>query len=96
MRVISKKKLREFWERHADAEEWLVGWYRTAEKAQWTSLTDIRQTYNSADVVDQWVVFNVRGNNYRLITAIHFNTRTIYIRHVLTHSEYSRGDWKRR
>lgn len=96
MRVVSKKKLREFREQHADSEDWLTTWYRTAEKAQWKSLSDIRQAYSSTDVVDQWVVFNVKGNRHRLITAIHFNTETIYIRHVLTHADDTRGDWKKR
>lgn len=96
MRVVSKKKLREFREQRADSEDWLTTWYRTAEKAQWKSLSDIRQAYSSTDVVDQWVVFNVKGNRHRLIAAIHFSTGTIYIRHVLTHADDTRGDWKKR
>lgn len=51
--------------------------------------------YRSADAVGRWTVFNIRGNTYRLIVTIHYNRQKIYIRHVLTHAEYDRGDWKR-
>lgn len=95
MHVISKKMLVEFWTDHADAKEALESWYLTAKQASWSHLAEVQQTYNTAESVDQrWTVFNIRGNKYRLITAIHYDRKKIYIRHVLTHAEYSRGRWK--
>jgi mRNA interferase HigB len=92
--VISKKKLEEFWTEHADAKDALYAWYNEAKRATWGNLAEVRQTYRSADAVERWTVFNIRGNHYRLITVIHYNRRTIYIRDVLTHAEYDRGKWK--
>jgi mRNA interferase HigB len=93
--VISRKKLQDFWESHADAREALLAWHADAEKATWRHLDDVRQTYSATDAVGRWTVFNIRGNRYRLIVSIHYNRQKIYIRHVLTHAEYDRGDWKR-
>jgi mRNA interferase HigB len=93
--VISRKKLQDFWESHADAREALMAWHAEAEEATWRHLEDVRQTYSAADGVGRWTVFNIRGNRYRLIVSIHYNRQKIYIRHVLTHAEYDRGDWKR-
>jgi len=59
------------------------------------SFNELREVFPSADMVDNWVVFNIGGNKYRLITSIHFNRGKVYIRHVLTHAEYDKGDWKR-
>jgi mRNA interferase HigB len=92
--VISKKLLQEFWTTHADAKDALDAWHSVAKRAEWHNLEEVRQTYPSADAVDRWTVFNIRGNHYRLITTIHYNRQKIYIRHVLTHQEYSRGTWK--
>lgn len=96
MRVISKKALREFWEKHADAKYPLSRWYATASKSSWTNLALVRQSFNSADVVGNLTVFNIGGNKYRLIVAIHYDRQMVFIRHVLTHAEYTRGDWKQR
>jgi len=93
--VISKKSLEEFWQKHADAMDALAAWYSVAKRAEWHSLEEIRQTYPTADAVERWTVFNIRGNHYRLITTIHFDRQKIYIRHILTHAEYDQGNWKR-
>lgn len=93
--MISKKSLEGFWAIHADAKDALAAWYGVAKTAEWHSLEEVRQTYPTADVADRWTVFNIRGNHYRLITTIHYNRQKIYIRHVLTHAEYDRGNWKR-
>lgn len=74
-------------------------WYKVANTARWLSLTDTRQTFRHADVVKvgsgrSTVVFNIAGNKYRLITAIHYDRKTIYILRVMTHAEYSREKWK--
>ena len=94
MHVISEKKLREFWTEHPDAEEPLRAWHRTAEHAEWEKFSDVRGVYARADQVGKFTVYNIGGNKYRLITAIHFNRAKVYVRHVLTHSEYDEGKWK--
>jgi mRNA interferase HigB len=93
--AISRKRLREFSEQHADARVWLDTWFSTVNKARWTSIEDVHEVYPSADVVDKWTVFNVRDNCYRLITEINYLKQRIYVRHVLTHADYDRGSWKR-
>jgi mRNA interferase HigB len=94
MHVISRKKLKEAASLHSDLEGPLDAWFRIAKKASWRNLADIRQTFSSADVVGKWTVFNVKGNQYRLITEINYVFGRIYIRYVLTHAEYDRGGWK--
>ena len=94
MHVLSKKPLREFWSAHPDAERPLRRWFRTVSKVEWKSFADVRATYANADQVDRFTVFNIGGNKYRLIAAIHFDRGRVYVRHVLTHAEYDRGDWK--
>ncbi len=94
MHVISRKRLREFWAVHADAEPSLKAWFRVAKSADWTSFADVRATYRTADQVGKFTVFNVGGNKYRLIAAIHFDRGKLYVRHVLTHAEYEVGKWK--
>lgn len=94
MHVISRKKLVEFWRRHPKAEQPLKAWFNRAKKAKWMRFGDVLGDYNSADQVGRFVVFNVGGNKYRLITVIHYNRQKVYIRHVLTHQEYDQDDWK--
>ncbi len=94
MRVISKKKLREFWEKHPAAREPLEEWYRTVRKAVWRNIAEVKAVYPHAGAVGTCTVFNIKGNDYRLITKIEYQWQTIYIKHVLTHPEYNRGRWK--
>ena len=99
MRVISIKRLREFWRRHADAEEPLRNWYKTVLCAEWKSLQDARSTYPHSDGVQTaggqtLTVFNISGNNYRLITRIRYDYQLVNIRVVLTHAEYDKETWK--
>lgn len=91
MRVISPKRLKEYAEAHADAREAMQAWLRLAKASNWRDLADVRKTYPHADLVGDKTVFNIKGNRYRLITAIHYNTGTIYVREVLTHAEYDKG-----
>lgn len=91
MRIISLKKLKEFWLKHTDAEDALKSWYFEAKGASWKSFSDIKKRYKSADVLPgNRVIFNIKGNNYRLIVQIHYNTGIVYIRFVGTHAEYSK------
>ena len=94
MHIISKKKLREFWERYPKAKPPLEAWYQIAKRADWEKFTDLRKTLSKADMVGRFVVFDIGGNKYRLIAAIHFNRGKIFVRHVLTHAEYDEGKWK--
>ena len=92
--IISRKKLREFSRDHPEARESLEHWYNAARKARWRNFADLRATFGSADQVGHFVVFNIGGNKYRLIARIYYADAVILIRHVLTHKEYDRGDWK--
>ena len=81
--------------RHPEVAAALDIWYRRTRRASWLNLTDLRETFRSADVVGDFTVFNIKGNQYRLILGLttHFR-RWVYIRHFLTHDEYSKGAWK--
>ncbi|MBV8841629.1 MAG: type II toxin-antitoxin system HigB family toxin [Bryobacterales bacterium] len=104
MHIISRKKLLESGKLYGPkAATSLDSWFRIAKRARWKSLEDIRQTYPNADSVavgrgDQkrvFTVFNIGGNDFRLITEIFYDDQTVLIRHVLTHSEYHKGNWKK-
>lgn len=95
MHVISRKKLLEAVENHADLGGPLDVWYRIAKKAAWKNLMDVRRQLPTADAVEEFTVFNIKGNAYRLITEINYRTGRIFLRHVLTHAEYSKGAWKK-
>jgi mRNA interferase HigB len=94
MHVISRKKLKEAAMRHPDLEAALDAWFRIAKRAVWRDLTAVRMTLATADAVERWTVFNIKGNKYRLITEINYRFRRVYIRRVLTHAEYDREKWK--
>jgi mRNA interferase HigB len=93
--IISCKALIQFWEKHPDSQTSLARWFKIMQKTDFESFAALRTVFPSADKVDKWIVFNVSGSKYRLIASIHFNRNKVYIRHVLTHSEYDRGDWKK-
>lgn len=96
MRIISKRRLREYADRHADCRAQLEEWHQVARHADWQSPADVRRNYPHADLVGNKTVFNIKGNAYRLITAIHYDRGRVYIREILTHAEYDKGDWRRR
>ncbi len=86
MRIISKKRLKEFWQKHPQSEVPLNDWYKIVSRNNYKDFVELRSTFPSVDLVGNLIVFNISGNKYRLITAIHFNTRVIYVRVVLTHA----------
>jgi mRNA interferase HigB len=93
MRVIAKRTLRAFWRTHPDAEQPLKAWYEEAAKADWSKWTDIKEKYRTASALrHNRVVFNVKGNAYRLVVKINYPYRVVYIRFVGTHAEYDRVD----
>jgi mRNA interferase HigB len=86
MHIVSRKKLLEFAEIHADAADSLDAWYRVAKSAEWVNLVNVRETYPAADIVSNFTVFNIKDNDYV--------TQHIYIKYVLTHAEYDKDKWK--
>jgi mRNA interferase HigB len=90
MHVISEKALRLFWEKHTDAETALRSWLKVTERASWKHLADARRDFPHADAVRTYTIFNIKGYEYRLVTAIHYNRKRVYIRYVFTHPEYDR------
>lgn len=98
MHVIARATLKEFAERYSDAREWIEQWWSVASKAEWTSLESVRETYAAADQVGSCLVFNCKGNTYRLIVRVSYannHTRgTLFVKHFLTHAEYNKDRWK--
>lgn len=94
MRVISKTALRDFWQRHPEAESSLGMWYKVATKAGWENIIDTKADFSHADFVGVCTIFNIGGNNYRLVTKIYYPAKKVLIRFVLTHAEYNKKPYK--
>jgi mRNA interferase HigB len=94
VRVISKPAILKFSKRHSDALVPLMNWYRITKRADWNSLAGVRNDFAHADIVGRRTVFNIHGNHYRLIARVNYKTKRVFILHILTHAEYSHGDWK--
>lgn len=93
MRIISRKKLREFWEQHPDARQPLQAWYADVKQARWKTPVDIKNVYRNASIVaNNRVVFNIKGNTYRLVVAVQYQYGIVYIRFVGTHQAYDQID----
>jgi len=91
LRVIAKKILREFWEKHNDCEQQLKAWYQETSKAEWQNSNEVKLDYPTASIVgDNRIVFNIKGNTYRLIVKINFDYQMVWIRFIGTHSEYDK------
>jgi mRNA interferase HigB len=94
LRIISKPAILKFAETHHDALVPLMNWYRIARRADWKSLVEVRRDFAHADIVGRRTVFNIHGNDYRLISRINYRIKRVFILYILTHFEYSKGDWK--
>jgi mRNA interferase HigB len=99
MRVISKRRLREFWEHHRDSRRPLEAWFRTVERADWADFSDVRGTFSVASGVALdcglvAIVFNIGGNKDRLVTRIEYQFHVVYVKIVLTHRQYDTDRWK--
>ena len=94
MHVISYRRLREYETKHSDCREALDNWYRIASKANWSNLLQVRMIFPSAEAVGNFTIFNIKGNNYRLIVSIDYERQLIYIKYILTHAEYDKEQWK--
>lgn len=91
MRIITFKRILEFSKKYADAENPLKYWYHTVKEKEWSNLNEIKQSFNSVDYVgNNRYVFNIKGNDYRLVAIISFNAKKVYIRFIGTHSEYDK------
>lgn len=94
MHIIIRKRLNEFAEKFPETNNALADWYRLMKQNDFDSIAEVRQIFPSADKVGKLTVFNIGGNKVRLIAAIHYNRKKIYIRAVLTHKEHDEGKWK--
>ena len=93
MRIIAVKTLREFWERHKEAEQALRTWVKVTEASDWQSPPDVKRTFNSADILkDGRVVFDIGGSKFRLVAWINYTYATLYVRFIGTHKEYDSID----
>jgi len=90
LRIISKKKIRDYSQENVQAELPLLEWYLKMETNDSKNLTELRKIFNSADFFHGYTIFNIGGNSYRLITAMHYDKQICYIRMIWTHAEYSK------
>jgi mRNA interferase HigB len=92
-RIIAKRTLREYWEKHADCEQYLKTWFETARTSKWTSPTEIKKIYANASILKNGrVVFNIKGNSYRLVIKFNYEKQWAFVRFIGTHSEYDKID----
>jgi len=92
-RIIAKSTLRLFWEKHANSEQYLKTWYETAKGANWRSPNDVKKTYAMASILKSGrVVFNIKGNSYRLVVKFNYEKQYGFIRFIGTHAEYDKID----
>lgn len=91
MRIIAKRTLREFWAKHPDSEQQLKAWFSQAEKAGWRNIHDLRRDHPQASIVaGNRIIFNIKGNKYRLIVKFNFDFQLGWVRFVGTHAEYDK------
>lgn len=89
-RILSKSSLRKFWEKHPDSEQYLKTWYERVRNSDWKSPNDIKNAYASASIIsDNRVVFNIKGNRYRLVVKFNYARQWAFIRFIGTHEEYN-------
>jgi mRNA interferase HigB len=92
-RIFAKSTLKLFWEKHSDSEQYLKTWYDTTMNADWKSPNDVKQTYANASILrDGRIVFNIKGNAYRLIVKFNFEKQWAFVRFIGTHDEYDKID----
>ena len=95
MHIITRKRLNEFSEKYSEAKTALARWYKLIKQNDFASFAELRATFPDADRVGKLTVFNIGGNKVRLIAAIHYNRKKVYIRAILTHAEYDLCKWKK-
>ncbi|MBK8550673.1 MAG: type II toxin-antitoxin system HigB family toxin [Ignavibacteria bacterium] len=91
MRIIAKRTLREFWKLHSDAEQPLRSWYDISRKEIWNNFNEIKSLFRNASIVgNDKVVFNIKGNDYRLVVKVDFNWKVLFIKFIGTHHDYDK------
>ncbi len=95
MHIISKKRVSDFYNIHPNSKRSLESWYKIVKNSTFTDFNNLRSTFPSADQVGKLTVFNISGNHIRLIAAIHYNRKKIYIRNIMTHEDYNKNKWKK-
>lgn len=93
--VLSRAKLRLFWEKHPDSKDSLSLWFTRARNSGWQKLIDVQKDYPDAEKVGSVTVFNIKGNHYRLIVQMEYKHKEFFIKEVLTHAEYDKERWKK-
>ena len=94
MHIISYRCLREYSDKHSDCRSALDNWYKITSKANWSNLIEVQSIFPKAEAVGNFTVFNIKGNQYRLIVSTDYERKLIYIKYVLTHGEYDQEKWK--
>lgn len=94
MHLITKRTIVEAKTSYPQCASALDGWYKIIKSNSFNSFADLKMSFNNVDKVDELYVFDIGGNKLRLIASIHFNRQKLYIRQILTHKEYDRGDWR--
>jgi mRNA interferase HigB len=94
MHIISRKKILDFALKHPESSEPLDRWYRIVKSSNYSSFSELRLTFPSADQVGRLTVFDIGGNKFRLIAFIVYPAKRLYIREIMTHKEYDKGKWK--
>jgi mRNA interferase HigB len=94
MHIITRRRLNEFAARHPDSKSALQLWYKRIKEVSVDNFAQLREIFPSADQVGKLTVFNIGGNKFRLVAAIHYNRQKVYIRAVMRHDEYDEGKWK--
>ncbi|QQS47246.1 MAG: type II toxin-antitoxin system HigB family toxin [Acidobacteriota bacterium] len=95
MNIISYKKINTYIKKHANSKMPLLAWYKITLRQQWKNFDDVKKTFNTVDRFKGCTIFNIGGNNYRLIAGINYETHTVYIKQILTHAEYDKDNWKK-
>jgi mRNA interferase HigB len=94
MHFISKRNLSEEAEKYPDIKKQIKDLHKIVKKAEWQSLNDVQKTYRDAEAVGNFTVFNIKGNDYRLIVGINYETKKVHYKYLLTHAEYNKDKWK--
>lgn len=94
MHLITIRNLREDSAKYPDVKKQIDDWYANVKQAEWQNLEDVRQIYRDAEAVGNFTVFNIKGNDYRLIVGIDYEDQTVYYKYFLTHAEYDKDKWK--
>jgi mRNA interferase HigB len=95
VRLISKRALREFWEKHPEAASPLTAWNNAIKHSHPRTPAELRRTFGSVDFVADFAVFNIGGNKFRLIAGIDYRCQVVFVKHILTHKKYDEGVWKK-